>query len=47
MMKILAIYNFHRKGFANGDGQVFKSETTLLEEHGYKGIYTRKRISSM
>lgn len=33
-MKILAIHNFHRKGSASGDDQVFKSETALLEAHG-------------
>ena len=33
-MKILAIHNFHRKGSASGDDQVFKSETELLERHG-------------
>lgn len=33
-MKILAIHNFHRKGSASGDDQVFKSETLLLESHG-------------
>ena len=33
-MKILAIHNFHRKGSASGDDQVFKSETSLLEFHG-------------
>lgn len=33
-MKILAIHNFHRKGSASGDDQVFKSETELLKEHG-------------
>lgn len=33
-MKILVIHNFHRKGSASGDDQVFKSETSLLEEHG-------------
>lgn len=33
-MKILAIHNFHRKGSASGDDQVFKSETALLETHG-------------
>ena len=37
-MKILAIHNFHRKGSASGDDQVFKSETTLLEEHGHDVI---------
>ena len=37
-MKILAIHNFHRKGSASGDDQVFKSETALLEEHGNKVI---------
>lgn len=31
-MKILAIHNFHRKGSASGDDQVFKSETGLLEK---------------
>ena len=35
-MKILAIHNFHRKGSASGDDQVFKSETALLEEHGHE-----------
>lgn len=33
-MRILAIHNFHRKGSASGDDQVFKSETKLLEDHG-------------
>ncbi|MBM6706792.1 glycosyltransferase [Bifidobacterium pullorum subsp. saeculare] len=33
-MKILAIHNYHRKGSASGDDQVFKAETRLLEEHG-------------
>lgn len=33
-MKILAIHNFHRKGSASGDDQVFKNETALLESHG-------------
>lgn len=33
-MKILAIHNFHRKGSASGDDQVYKSETALLEAHG-------------
>jgi len=33
-MKILAIHNFHRKGSASGDDQVFKSETAMLESHG-------------
>jgi len=33
-MKILAIHNFHRKGSASGDDQVFQNETALLEEHG-------------
>lgn len=32
-MKILAIHNFHRKGSASGDDQVFKSETELLMNH--------------
>lgn len=35
-MKILAIHNFHRKGSASGDDQVFKSETALLEAHGHQ-----------
>lgn len=33
-MKILAIHNYHRKGSASGDDQVFRSETELLEKHG-------------
>lgn len=33
-MKILVIHNFHRKGSASGDDQVFKSETNLLEAYG-------------
>ncbi len=37
-MKILAIHNFHRKGSASGDDQVFKSETALLESHGHHVI---------
>lgn len=37
-MKVLAIHNFHRKGSASGDDQVFKSETSLLEFHGNKVI---------
>lgn len=37
-MKILAIHNFHRKGSASGDDQVFKSETALLEDHGNEVI---------
>lgn len=37
-MKILAIHNFHRKGSASGDDQVYKSETALLEEYGNKVI---------
>lgn len=35
-MKILIIHNFHRKGSASGDDQVFKSESALLEAHGHK-----------
>lgn len=31
-MKILAIHNFHRKGSASGDDQVFKNEVSLLKE---------------
>lgn len=37
-MKLLAIHNFHRKGSASGDDQVFKSETSLLEQHGHTVI---------
>lgn len=37
-MKILAIHNFHRKGSASGDDQVFKSETALLEKYGNEVI---------
>lgn len=33
-MKILAIHNFHRRGSASGDDQVFKSETALLKKYG-------------
>lgn len=37
-MKILAIHNFHRKGSASGDDQVFKAETSLLEQYGHDVI---------
>lgn len=37
-MKILVIHNFHRKGSASGDDQVFVSETNLLESHGNQVI---------
>lgn len=37
-MKILAIHNYHRKGSASGDDQVFKSETALLESHGHEVV---------
>lgn len=43
-MKILAIHNFHRKGSASGDDQVFNSETKLLEEHG--NIVVRYTVSN-
>lgn len=33
-MKILVVHNFHRKGSASGDDQVFRSETALLRNHG-------------
>lgn len=33
-MKVLAIHNFHRKGSASGDDQVYREETALLEKHG-------------
>lgn len=34
-MKILVIHNYHRKGSASGDDQVFKSEIELLKKHGH------------
>lgn len=37
-VKILVIHNFHRKGSASGDDQVFKSETALLESYGNQVI---------
>lgn len=37
-MKVLAIHNFHRKGSASGDDQVFKSETALMENHGIEVV---------
>lgn len=37
-MKILVVHNFHRKGSASGDDQVFKSETELLEKKGNEVI---------
>lgn len=37
-MKILAIHNYHRKGSASGDDQVYNDETALLESHGNKVI---------
>lgn len=37
-MKILAIHNFHRKGSASGDDQVFVAETSLLESYGHDVI---------
>lgn len=43
-MKVLAIHNFHRKGSASGDDQVFKSETSLLEAHGNQ--VTRYTVSN-
>ncbi len=33
-MKILVLHNFHRKGSASGDDQVFRDETKLIEKHG-------------
>lgn len=33
-MKILIVHNFHRKGSASGDDQVYRNETELLEEFG-------------
>ncbi len=43
-VKILAIHNFHRKGSASGDDQVFKSETALLESYG--NIVIRYTVSN-
>jgi len=37
-MIVLAIHNFHRKGSASGDDQVFICETSLLEKNGIKVI---------
>ena len=37
-MKVLVIHNFHRKGSASGDDQVFKNETELLEKNGIEVI---------
>ena len=37
-MKILAIHNYHRRGSASCDDQVFKAETRLLEEHGHEVV---------
>lgn len=43
-MKILAIHNYHRKGSASGDDQVFNAETTLLENHNH--IIIRYTVSN-
>ncbi|MBQ2980618.1 MAG: glycosyltransferase family 4 protein [Lachnospiraceae bacterium] len=37
-MKILVMHNFHRKGSASGDDQVFKSEIELLKSHGHEVV---------
>ncbi len=37
-MKILVVHNFHRRGSASGDDQVYKSETVLLEANGNEVI---------
>lgn len=37
-MKILAIHNFHRKGSASGDDQVYKNEVELLKSYGNEVI---------
>jgi len=37
-MKVLAIHNFHRKGSASGDDQVFRDETALMESHGVEVV---------
>lgn len=37
-MDVLAVHNYHRKGSASGDDQVFKSETELLEKYGNRVV---------
>ena len=37
-MKIIVIHNYHRKGSASGDDQVFNVETKLLENYGNEVI---------
>lgn len=37
-MKVLVIHNYHRKGSASGDDQVFKNETSLLEKNNNEVI---------
>lgn len=37
-MKVLAIHNYHRKGSASGDDQVFNNETALLQAKGVEVI---------
>lgn len=37
-MKIMMIHNFHRKGSASGDDQVYRNEAALLEKHGNEVI---------
>lgn len=43
-MKILAIHNYHRKGSASGDDQVYKNETALLEQHS--NVVVRYTVSN-
>ncbi|MCI8950583.1 MAG: glycosyltransferase family 4 protein [Lachnospiraceae bacterium] len=43
-MKVLEIHNFHRKGSASGDDQVFKSETALLEN--YRNYVVKYTVSN-
>ncbi len=37
-MKLLIIHNYHRKGSASGDDEVFRNETALLEQHGHEVV---------
>ena len=45
-MKILVVHNYHRRGSASGDDQVFESETALLKAHGPKVILYTVRNDS-
>ena len=37
-MKILMVHNFHRKGSASGDDQVYENEAALLAAHGHEVV---------